>query len=138
MLPLKAFIQWLKYGNKKITLEREWGSLTLSNKSIVIANSYSHFFWGEERGGENGLDYSYVVGSPHPVGTLLKTPDGNSRWFNIFVSSFPQTIARNLQLEGTSTERLCERWKLYMTKVLPCLRKIAKNCKLDKLASRLI
>ena len=73
---------------------------------MVIVNSVTYFFWEEERAGENGPDHNCVVGSAHPEGTLLKTPNGISRCFNFFVSSFPLTVARNLQLEGTNTERL--------------------------------
>ena len=79
----------------------------------------------EERGGENGLHYSYVVGSAHPEGTFLKkTRNSISRCFYLFVSSFSQKITRKLPLEGTNTESSFEWKKFMMANFPPCLRKI--------------
>ena len=52
-----------------------------------------------ERGGGNGLDYNYVVGSVHLQGTLLKTANGNLRSLTFLFPLFPR------QLQETCNQR---------------------------------
>ena len=92
----------------------------------VITNGW-YFFWGRgERWGKwIGLQLRWRIHA-----SVTHSPKDCKRQFalfNIIVSCFPQTIARNLQLEGTNTERSFDMIKFPMAEVLPCLRKITKK-----------
>ena len=76
------------------------GNLSLRDNGLIVFVNFSfssrcdlhdtYIFCGGERGGGNGLDYSYVVGPAHP--------ENSRRQFALlssFISSFPQKIRKN-------------------------------------------